>query len=77
MIHYSNHPPSVKDYCELRVKAGMSPKSEGAARKGLPHACFNITIYEEAMLIGMGRVIGDGGTAFQIVDIAVHPSYQG
>lgn len=71
MIHYSNHPPSVKDYCELRVKAGMSPKSEGAARKGLPHACFNITIYEEAMLIG------DGGTAFQIVDIAVHPSYQG
>ena len=25
----------------------------------------------------MGRVIGDGGTAFQIIDIAVHPSYQG
>ena len=27
MIHYSNHPPNVKDYCELRAKAGMSPKS--------------------------------------------------
>jgi GNAT superfamily N-acetyltransferase len=25
----------------------------------------------------MGRVIGDGGTAFQIVDIAVLPSHQG
>ena len=25
----------------------------------------------------MGRVIGDGGTAFQIVDIAVDPDYQG
>ena len=25
----------------------------------------------------MGRVIGDGGTAFQIIDIAVHPYYQG
>ncbi|MBB4833496.1 ribosomal protein S18 acetylase RimI-like enzyme [Staphylococcus hominis] len=77
MIHYSNYPPNVKDYCELRAKAGMSPKSEAAAQKGLPHACFNITIYEESTLIGMGRVIGDGGTAFQIIDIAVHPYYQG
>jgi ribosomal protein S18 acetylase RimI-like enzyme len=25
----------------------------------------------------MGRVIGDGGTAFQIVDIAVEPGHQG
>ena len=29
------------------------------------------------MLIGMGRVIGDGGTVFQIVDIAVKDTYQG
>ena len=29
------------------------------------------------MLIGMGRVIGDGGTVFQIVDIAVKDIYQG
>ena len=36
MIHYSNHPPNVKDYCELRVKAGMSPKSETAAQKDYP-----------------------------------------
>ena len=27
--------------------------------------------------IGMGRVIGDGGTAFQITDIAVLPEHQG
>lgn len=33
MIHYSNHPPNVKDYCELRVKAGMSPKSEARKHK--------------------------------------------
>lgn len=25
----------------------------------------------------MGRIIGDGGTAFQIVDIALDPSHQG
>ena len=36
MIHYSNHPPNVKDYCELRVKAGMSPKSETADKRITP-----------------------------------------
>jgi GNAT superfamily N-acetyltransferase len=25
----------------------------------------------------MGRVIGDGGTAFQIVDVCVNPAHQG
>ena len=25
----------------------------------------------------MGRIIGDGGTAFQIVDIALEPAHQG
>lgn len=55
----------------------MSPKSVAAARNGLPNGCFNITIYEDQQLIGMGRVIGDGGTTFQIVDITVDPDYQG
>lgn len=77
MIRYSNEPPEVQAYCDLRVKAGMSPKSVVAARNGLPNGCFNITIYEDQQLIGMGRVIGDGGTTFQIVDIAVDPDYQG
>ena len=77
MIRYSNEPPEVQAYCDLRVKAGMSPKSVVATRNGLPNGRFNITIYEDQQLIGMGRVIGDGGTTFQIVDIAVDPDYQG
>ena len=36
-----------------------------------------MTLYENDILIGMGRVIGDGGTVFQIVDIAVKDIYQG
>ena len=74
-IHFEA--PSPEDYCNLRANAGMSSKSIEAAIKGLPHACFNVTLYENDMLIGMGRVIGDGGTVFQIVDIAVKDIYQG
>ena len=76
MIRYSNEPPEVQAYCDLRVKAGMSPKSV-AALETVYQMGFNITIYEDQQLIGMGRVIGDGGTTFQIVDIAVDPDYQG
>lgn len=34
-------------------------------------------ILHEDTPVGMGRVIGDGGTAFQVVDIAVLPAHQG
>lgn len=69
--------PRPVDYCELRRVAGLSEKSESAARIGLPNACFTVTLYDDNQLIGMGRVIGDGATVFQIIDIAVRPEYQG
>ncbi|BAW90048.1 GNAT family N-acetyltransferase [Staphylococcus capitis] len=77
MVEINFEAPKVQEYCDLRLNAGMSPKSIEAAEKGLPNACFNVTIYDDNKLIGMGRVIGDGGTAFQIVDIAVNKEYQG
>ncbi|WP_306439779.1 GNAT family N-acetyltransferase [Staphylococcus marylandisciuri] len=70
-------PPKAEAYCDLRRVAGMSEKSVAAARKGLGNACFDVTLYDNVKLIGMGRLIGDGGTAFQIIDIAVDPEYQG
>lgn len=77
MVEITYRIPTPEDYCNLRLEAGMSPRSLAAAKKGLAHACFTVTLYEDERLIGMGRVIGDGGTAFQIVDIAVTPTYQG
>lgn len=76
-IQVKYEPPTPHDYCTLRKVAGLSEKSERAATIGLPHACFTVTLYDNDHLIGMGRVIGDGATAFQIIDIAVHPNYQG
>lgn len=71
------NPPGVDDYRRLRVVAGLSPKSEESARIGLPNTWFGVTVLHEGLAIGMGRIIGDGGTAFQIVDIAVEPEHQG
>ena len=69
--------PSVADYRRLREVTGLSPKTEEAAKAGLPNSWFAVTVHQAGRVVGMGRVIGDGGTAFQITDIAVEPEHQG
>jgi len=65
------------DYCRVRVAAGLSPKSAEAVAAGLPNTVFGVLIKKAGRVIGMGRIIGDGGLFFLIVDIAVEPEHQG
>lgn len=69
--------PAVKDYCHLRAVSGLSPKTEAAAEVALPNTWFGVHILCEGKTVGMGRIIGDGGCHFQIVDMAVQPEHQG
>ncbi|SOC47049.1 acetyltransferase (GNAT) family protein [Rhizobium subbaraonis] len=69
--------PSVEEYLHLRAVAGLSPFSEAAAGKGLQGTIFSVVVLHEGSAVGMGRLVGDGGCFFQVVDIAVHPDHQG
>jgi ribosomal protein S18 acetylase RimI-like enzyme len=69
--------PSVDDYLRLREITGLSTKTAEAAVVGLKNSLFGVTLYDGKKAIGMGRIIGDGGCFYQIVDIAVDPDYQG
>lgn len=69
--------PSVETYRALRLASGLSPKTIEAALKGLPNTLFAVQILHDAQPVGMGRVIGDGGCFFQVVDIAVLKEHQG
>ncbi|MFD1416874.1 GNAT family N-acetyltransferase [Oceanobacillus jeddahense] len=69
--------PSIDAFNQLRVEAGLSSKEKKAIEIGLPNTLFAVTIYDEDTLIGLGRVVGDGGVVFHVVDIVVKPSYQG
>ena len=69
--------PDIESYLRLRKIAGLSPRSPEAAELGLPNSLFAVCIYSEDKLIGMGRIVGDGGCNFEVVDIAVDPQYQG
>lgn len=72
--------PSVTDYIHIRLAAGLSRKSPEAAAIGLKNGLFSVIVYAgseaEATPVGIGRVIGDGGCFFDIVDIAVLPAHQ-
>ncbi|MYT74505.1 MULTISPECIES: GNAT family N-acetyltransferase [unclassified Streptomyces] len=70
-------PPSVEVFRRLRTDAGLSDRSPEAAAVALPNTWFGVLLRHRVEPIGMGRIIGDGGTAFQIVDICVHPGHQG
>lgn len=69
--------PTIAEYRDLRRLSGLSEKTAEAAARGLPNTLFAVVIERDGTAIGMGRVTGDGGTAYQLVDIAVLPEHQG
>lgn len=75
-IQILSEPPSPEEFVALRAAAGMRQRSVSSAEKGLKNSLFWVTLRYQGQLIGMGRVIGDGGTAVQVSDIAVHPHFQ-
>ncbi len=77
--HYELRPgvPAVDVFRRLRTDAGLSDRTPEAVALGLPNTWHGVVLHHEGEPIGMGRIIGDGGTAFQIVDICVHPAHQG
>ncbi|HVI59079.1 MAG TPA: GNAT family N-acetyltransferase [Luteimonas sp.] len=68
--------PGADDYRRLRVAAGLSARSAEAAARGLPNTLFGVSVLHGGQVVGMGRVIGDGGCFFIVVDIAVGPAHQ-
>lgn len=69
--------PTVSEFRQLRENAGLSPRSEEAARRGLKNTIYGVIVKHHDDVVGMGRIVGDEGCVYQIVDVAVHPSQQG
>lgn len=69
--------PELADYMRLRREGGLSEFSQQAAELGLRGTIHAVTLRHSGAAIGMGRLIGDGGCFFLIVDIAVSPAWRG
>jgi ribosomal protein S18 acetylase RimI-like enzyme len=70
--------PGVDEYLGLRARAGLSPKTREQAVAALPGSWAACHVVHEAsgQTVGMGRVLGDGGWYFHVVDMAVLPDHQ-
>ena len=77
MQHVLEEPIPIQIYQQMRVDGGLSPKSDESAKIGLENSIHSVQITDKDSVIGMGRIIGDGGCFCQVVDICVHPEHQG
>jgi ribosomal protein S18 acetylase RimI-like enzyme len=70
--------PSSSAYLHLREAAGLSPKTPPQAASVATGSWYGVVVTHDPtnVVVGMGRVIGDGAWYFHIVDMAVLPDHQ-
>ncbi len=73
-----NGAPSAEDYVHLRSAAGLTPRRLDQAGPALAGSWKAVHILHSSSgkTVAMGRVIGDGGWCFHVVDMAVLPEHQ-
>jgi GNAT superfamily N-acetyltransferase len=70
-------PPDVDSYLALRRRAGLTPRTRAQAEAALVGGWAAVHATDgQGRPVGMGRVIGDGGWYFHVVDMAVDPQHQ-
>jgi GNAT superfamily N-acetyltransferase len=70
--------PAPTVYLRLRQEAGLTPRTYEQAALALRGgwAACHVVVIEGGATVGMGRLIGDGGWYFHVVDMAVLPAHQ-
>ena len=78
MFNIEEGAPDPETFLRLRAAAGMRPRSVTGASKGLGQELFSVVLRLEKSgeIVGMGRIVGDGGTIFVICDMMVIESFQ-
>lgn len=66
----------VLDYNRVRSGAGLSVKPAEAAEGALENTIHGVCVELEGEMVGLGRVIGNGGLYYEIVHVAVLPEHQ-
>ncbi len=67
---------SRRIYQDLRIQCGLSPKTDEAAEKGLKNSICCVSLEVEGRVVGMGRIVGDGGCFCQWSTFVL-PEFQG
>jgi len=83
LIKFQEKIPAINDYWELFQTTGWNDGEDGykftkqELEKAINNSWYSVSIFDERKLIGFGRIIGDGVHHSLIVDLIIHPNYQG
>ena len=79
-IQFKEQLPSIDAYWDLFNTTGWNSEYHFTAddlKKAIEKSWYALSAFDSDKLIGFGRVIADGVHHALIVDIIVHPQYQG
>lgn len=68
---------TVDEYNSMREAVGWYLAEATQTEESLRNSVYIITARENGRIVGMARLIGDGVLYFFLVDVIVHPEYQG
>ncbi|WP_458184917.1 GNAT family N-acetyltransferase [Haladaptatus sp. NG-WS-4] len=82
--------PTPEEFLTLRKAADMTPRSRDGVERGLPNSVFGVTVVykgserhgddregsRDCDVVGMARIVGDGGSVYYLCDMVVHPDHQ-
>ena len=75
-MNYIERRISVDEYLKLRNSVGWRDTAIEKTKIALKNSIYSIVVEENKSVLGMGRIVGDGGIYFYIQDVIVIPEKQ-
>lgn len=67
----------IKDFIEIRHELGWNAIREEQLEKAINNSMVNISIFDNDLCVGVGRVVGDNVLKGMLTDIMVKKEYHG
>ena len=68
--------PTAQEFAQLSAAVGWKSRDEKAVARALEGSLYAVCAEVDRVVVGMGRIIGDGGLHYYLSDVAVHPAHQ-
>ena len=75
-MKYIERKISVEEYLTLRRSVGWRDTATEKTKIALKNSLYSIVVEKNESVIGMGRIVGDGGIYYYIQDVIVIPEKQ-
>ena len=77
MINSKENIKNVEEFNLLYDDVGWGAYDDNITQKALDNTFYSVSAYDDNMIVGYGRIIGDTICFLYIQDIMVKPEYQG